>query len=79
MMFKVVNQLIPEYVCELLERRAANSLNMSLRSSSNCKQMVAVPKPNLNKFKDSLSDSGPVIWSSIHNDITDIATLSSFS
>ena len=32
MIFKVVNHLIPEYVCELFERRSENSLNMSLRS-----------------------------------------------
>ena len=35
MMFKVVNHLIPEYVCRLFERRAVDSLNMSLRSISN--------------------------------------------
>ena len=79
MKFKVVNHLIPEYVYKLFERRTVNSLNMSLRSSSNCNQMFVVPKPNLTKFKESLSYSGPVIWSSSPNDITNIATLGSFS
>ena len=66
MMFKVVNHLIPEYVCELFERRAVNSLNMSLGSNSN-------------HSRKNLSYSGPVICSSIPYEITNIATLGSFS
>ena len=38
MMLTVVNRLIPEYVCRLFERRPVDSLNMSLRSISNCNQ-----------------------------------------
>ena len=42
-MFKVVNHLIPEYACRLFERRPVDSINMSLRSISNCNQVFNIP------------------------------------
>ena len=78
-MFKVVTHLIPEYVCRLYERRPVDSLNMSLRSISNCNQMFNIPKPHLTKFKKSMSYSGPIIWNAIPNEIKTTAALSSFS
>ena len=79
MMFKVVNRLIPEYVYRLFERRPVDSLNMSLRSISNCNKMFNIPKPHLSKFKESMSYSGPIIWNAIPNEIKTTAALSSFS
>ena len=40
-MFKVVNHLIPEYVCQVFNRRPLDSINMSLRSISNSNQKIA--------------------------------------
>lgn len=77
MMFKVVNNLVPEYLCQLFEKRELNSFSMTLRSSSN--QVFTVPKPNLVKFKESLSYSGPIIWNSIPNEITNSDNIGSFS
>ena len=60
MIFKVVNHLIPEYVCHLFERRLVDSLNMSLRSISNCNQIFNIPNPHLTKFNESMPYSGLV-------------------
>ena len=79
MMFKVVNRLIPEYACRLFERRPVDSLNMTLRSISNCNQMFNIPKPHLSKLNESMSYSGPIIWNAIPNEIKTTAALSSFS
>ena len=79
MMFKVVNHLIPEYVCRLFERRQVDSLNMSLSSISNCNQIFNIPKPHLTKFNETMSYSGPIIWNAIPNEIKTTAVLSSFS
>ena len=78
MMFKVVKHLIPEYVCRLFERRPVDSLNMSLRSITNCNQRFNTPKPHLSKFEESMSYSEPIIWNAIPNEIKTTAALSSF-
>ena len=78
-MFKMVNHLIPEYVCRLFERRPLDSLNMSLRSISNCNQMFNIQKPHLTKFKESMPYSGLIIWNAIPNEIKTTAALHSFS
>ena len=59
-MFKVANNLIPQYICELFQRRLDSVLNASLRSVSY--QNFYIPKPTLSIFKQSLSYSGPIIW-----------------
>ena len=51
-MFKVANSLIPQYVCDLFQRRLDNSHHASLRSVSN--QNFRIPKPNISIFKDSI-------------------------
>ena len=76
-MFKGANGLIPQYVCDLFQRRLDNSLHASLRSVSS--QNFRIPKPNLNIFKDSISYSGPVIWNSVPNEIKNSSTCCSFA
>ena len=66
-MFKVANSLVPQYICDLFQRRSEIAPHMSLRSIAN--QNFAIPKPNLTLYKDSISYSGPVVWNSIPNDI----------
>ena len=61
-MYKVANNLIPQYVCEFFRKRSENLINTSLRSVTN--QNFDIPKPKLSVFKESLSYSGPIIWNS---------------
>ena len=77
-MFKVANSLIPQYICDLFQRRLDNSLHASLRSVSN-EHSVRIPKSNLSIFKDSISYSGPIIWNSIPNEIKNSSTCCSFT
>ena len=79
MMFKVVNHLIPDYVCRLFEKRPLDSLNMSLRSIPNRNQVFNIPKLHLTKFMESMSYSWHIIWNAIPNEIKTTATFSSFS
>ena len=50
-MLKVANNLIPQYICDLFQRRSDSVLNASLRSVSN--QNFYIPKPKLSIFKES--------------------------
>ena len=77
-MYKVTNNLIPQYVCELFRKRFDNLINTSLRSVTN--QKFDIPKPKLSVFKKSLSYSGPIIWNSIQSEIKKkSSTLNSFA
>lgn len=77
-MFKVTNNLIPQYVCDLFERRLDGSVHTSLRSNSISGHNFKIPKPKLNIFKNSISYSGPIIWNSIPNEIKNSSTCKAF-
>ena len=76
-MFKVANNLIPQYNCGLFQRRSDSVHNASLRSVSN--QNFYIPKPKLSIFKASLSYSGPIIWNKILSEIKSSSNLNAFS
>ena len=62
-MYRVVNNMIPSYVCDMFQRRSDSIINTTLRSVSN--ENFVIPKPTLSIFKESLSYSGAVIWNNI--------------
>ena len=76
-MFKVANSLVPQYICDLFQRRSEIAPHTSLRSITN--QKFTIPKPNLTLYKDSISYSGQVVWNSIPNQIKYSRNCSSFS
>ena len=59
-MYKMANNIIPPYVCDLFQRRSDSKINKTLRSISN--ENFVVPIPNLSIFKEY---SGSVFWNSI--------------
>ena len=74
-MYKVVNNMIPPYVCESFQRRHDSILNIFLRSVSY--ENVDIPRPKLSIFKESLSYS--VIWKSILREIKNSSYLNCFA
>ena len=71
-MFKVANNLIPQNICDLFQRRSDSVLNASLRSVSNQNFYISI-------FKESLSYSGPIIWNNIPSEIKISSNLNEFS
>ena len=51
-MYRVVNNMIPSYVCDIFQRRSDSIINTSLRSVSN--ENCVIPKPTLSISKESL-------------------------
>ena len=76
-MYKIANNMVPTYVCELFERRSESIINTTLRSVSN--ENFVIPRPKLNIFKESLSYSGSVIWNSIPREIKNSSSLNCFT
>ena len=76
-MYKIANNMIPAYVCELFERRSDSIINTTLRSVSN--ENFVIPRPKLSIFKESLSYSGSVIWNSIPLEIRNSSSLKCFT
>ena len=66
-MFKVANSLVPQYICDLFQRRSEIAPHTSQRSITN--QNFAIPKPNLILYKECISYSGSFVWNSIPNAI----------
>ena len=76
-MYKVSNNIAPEYLTDLFKMRESNSNStLNLRSVSN--KHFLIPKPKINLFKNSLSYSGALVWNSIPLDIKNSMTLDSF-
>ena len=75
-MYKIVNDITPEYLNDFFQMRNANDTGANLRSVSN--KNFVIPKPNSNLFKSSLSYSGAVIWNSIPLEIKNATSLNSF-
>ena len=78
-MYKVANGLVPHYICNLFSRRSEIAPGTFLGSITN--QNFAIPKPiaNLTLYKEIIAYPGPVIWTSIPNDIRYSSGVSSFS
>ena len=72
LMFKVLKCDHPEY----LNIFNYQSYNYVLRSSHNL--MLNIPKANTEAFKKSFSDSGPLLWNRLPNELKDNDSLSSF-
>ena len=51
-MYKIANNMIPSYVCDLFQRRSDSIINTTLRSVSN--DNFIIPRPNLSIYKESL-------------------------
>ena len=75
-MYKIVNNISPEYLTDFFQMRNANDTGSDLRSVSN--KNFVIPKPNNNWFKCSFSYSGAVIWISIPLEINNATSLNSF-
>ena len=76
-MYKVSNNIAPEFLTDLFKMRESNSNStLNLRSVSN--KHFLIPKPKINLFKNSLSYSGALVWNSIPLDINNSMTLNSF-
>ena len=67
-MYKVSNNIAPEYLTDLFKMRESNS-NSTLNLGSVSKKHFLIPKPKINLFKNSLSYSGALVWNSIPLDI----------
>ncbi len=78
-MYKINNNLAPQYLCDLFEMCSddVDETSMVLRSRTNMN--CAVPKPRNNLFKTSLSYSGALIWNSIPVEIRNACSLNIFS
>ena len=76
-MYKVSNNIAPEYLTDLFKMRESKSYStLNLRSVSN--KHFLIPKPKINLFKKSLSYSGALVWNSIPLDIKNYMTLTLF-
>ena len=75
--YKIANNMVPKYVCELFERRFESIINTTPRSASN--ENFVIPRPKLSIFKESLSYSGSVIWNSIPREIKNSSSLNCFT
>ena len=58
--YKIVNNIAPEYLTDFFQMRNADHTGLNLRSVSN--KNFVIPKPNNNLFKSSLSYSGTFIY-----------------
>ncbi len=80
-MYKVRNNLSPEYLCEMLNMHSSflenTNTNMTLRSISN--QSIHVPRPRTEMFKGSLTYSGAIIWNSIPINVRNSCSVRSFT
>ena len=71
-MYKCVNKLAPNYLCNMFTPRA---LSFDLRDAS---QKLYLPKPRTNYLKCSFSYSGASLWNDLPEDICDTKSLCNF-
>ena len=69
-MFKISNDALPDYLCELFSK--------SKSRYSTHRQRFIVPKPRIDIYKTSLSFSGSVLWNKLPSSITNASSLSVF-
>lgn len=77
-MYKVANNIAPEYVTDLFHLRGNNSNDTTSNLRSVFNRNFLIPKPNIGLFKSSLSYSGALIWNSIPIDIKNATSIHSF-
>ena len=58
-MFKIANNVAPEYLIDLFQMRNVNDSGSNLRSVT--RRNFLIPKPNNNLFNSSLTYSGVII------------------
>ena len=75
-MYKIVNNIAPEYLTDFFQMRNSNDTGSNLRSVSN--KNFVIPEPNNNLFESSSSYSGAVIWNSIPLETKHATSLNSF-
>ena len=77
MMYKIANNIAPSYLIDLFQmRKISHDTTSSLRSVANKKFLI--PKPKINLFKNSLSYSGAIIWTSIPLEIKNATSVNNF-
>ena len=78
-MYKVSNNLTPEYINEMFTRRQVHD---NVHDSYVLRSMTAdnflLPKPNTELYKGSLAFSGPVIWSCLETGVKNAPSTKSF-
>ena len=77
LMYKVVHDMVSQYIKDLFQLRVDRVPDTSLQSVSN--QNFYIPKPNTSLFKNSLSYSGPVMWNTIPSDIKNSSSINTFT
>ena len=77
-MYKVANNIAPEYVTDLFHLRGNNSNETTSNLRSVFNRNFLIPKPSIGLFKGSLSYSGALIWNSIPIDIKNATSIHSF-
>ena len=77
-MYKVANNIAPEYVTDLFRLRGNNSNETASNLRSVFNRNFLIPKPSIGLFKSSLSYSGALIWNSIPIDIKNATSIHSF-
>ena len=74
MMYKIVNNMVPEYLSSCFVF-SSDALTYNLRDSDGT---LAIPQPRTNYCKGSLSYSGVVLWNSLPLIIRQLLSLNEF-
>ena len=74
LMYKIVNRMVPDYLCSHFVFRS-DTLTYNLRESD---FSLAIPQPRTNYCKRSLSYSGAVLWNGLPLDIRQSLSLDVF-
>ena len=75
MMYKIVNRMVPDYLCSHFVFRS-DTLTYNLRESD---FSLAIPQPRTNNCKRSLSYSGAVLWNGLPLDLRQSLSLNIFN
>ena len=75
LMYKVMHNLTPPYLTNIF-KFSSKVHDRSLRSTS--ENLLYVPKPNIELFRNSLAYSGSKIWNSIPEHIRNVTCLQQF-
>ncbi|MCG8112744.1 MAG: reverse transcriptase domain-containing protein [Candidatus Thiodiazotropha taylori] len=78
LMFKVYNNLTPEYIHELFQMRDLDIDNTTSNLRSVAHKNYLLPHPRCNLYKGSFSYSGAVVWNSLPTSIKLAPTLNAF-
>ena len=70
-MHKIVNNMLPEYLCELLPNKVGVNVNIQTRNSGNFKQLAIKSR----RFQNSLLPDCIRMWNDLDKSIRDIVVL----